>query len=142
MADLKTKKTDQNVDQFVQSVENDMRKADSLKILKILSEIMPEPPKMWGPSIVGFGEYHYKYATGREGDYLRIGFSPRKKALTIYLMDGIEKHEPKLQILGKFKTGKSCLYINKLEEIHIDILKEILLDSLKNMAELYPISTR
>ena len=84
---------------------------------------------MWGDSIVGFGTYHYKYASGREADWLQIGFSPRKQALTLYIMDGFEKYGELLNKLGKYKTGKSCLYINKLEDVHIPVLKEIMIES-------------
>lgn len=131
MTDLKTKPTDKSVTEFLQKVENPKRKQDSFKILKLMQEVIGEEPVMWGDSIVGFGSYHYKYASGREADWLAIGFSPRKQALTVYIMDGFEKYGELLSKLGKYKTGKSCLYINKLEDVNIPILKELMSESLK-----------
>ena len=93
---------------------------------------------MWGDSIIGFGKYHYKYASGREGDWMRIGFSPRKQNLTLYIMDGFEKYSELLESLGKYKTGKSCLYIKKMQDIDINILKELVKESLIHMEKLYP----
>jgi hypothetical protein len=131
MTDLKTKPTDKSITDFLQKVENPKRKEDSFKILKLMQEVTGEEPVMWGDSIVGLGSYHYKYASGREADWLAIGFSPRKQALTVYIMDGFEKYGELLSKLGKYKTGKSCLYINKLEDVNIPILKELMSESLK-----------
>ena len=135
MTDLKTKPTDKSVTEFLKNVENTKRKEDSFKILKIMQEVSQEEPVMWGDSIVGFGSYHYKYASGREVDWLQIGFSPRKQSLTIYIMDGFEKYGGLLSKLGKYKTGKSCLYINKLEDISFPVLKELMSESLKYVKE-------
>ena len=131
MTELKTKPTDKSVTEFLKNVENPKRKEDSFKILKLMREVTQEEPIIWGDSIVGFGSYHYKYTSGREADWLAIGFSPRKQSLTIYIMDGFEKYGELLSKLGKHKTGKSCLYINKLEDVSIPVLKELMSESLK-----------
>lgn len=131
MTELKTKPNDKNVIEFLNNVENPRRRDDSFKILKLMQEITQEGPIMWGDSIVGFGSYHYKYASGREAEWLAIGFSPRKQYLTIYIMDGFEKYDGLLEKLGKHKTGKSCLYLNKLEDVNIPVLTELITESLK-----------
>ena len=139
MTELKTKPNHQNVDEFLKKVENPNKQDDCYEILKLMEEITQEEPIMWGDSIVGFGRYHYKYTSGREGDWLLTGFSPRKQNLTLYIMSGFEKYEALLKKLGKFKTGKSCLYINKLKEIDIAILKELITESVNYMKEQYPL---
>ena len=126
MAELKTKKNDASVVDFLNSVENERRREDSFAVLKLMEEVTGEEPVMWGTSIVGFGSYHYKYASGREGDWMAIGFSPRKQSLTLYMMSGFSKYEEILIRLGKYKTGKSCLYINRIEDIDIDVLTELI----------------
>ena len=134
----KTQKTEKNVEAFLQKIENPQRKADSLEILTMMAEITQLDPKLWGESIIGSGDYHYKYKSGREGEYFRIGFSPRKQNLTLYLMDGMvnnDAHVDDLQKLGKHKTGKSCLYINKLDQIDRNVLREIITKSFKNFNE-------
>ena len=135
MTELKTRPNDKNVIEFLNNVENTRRREDSFEILKLMKEVTPEEPVMWGDSIVGFGTYHYKYASGREADWLQIGFSPRKQSLTVYIMDGFEKYQELLEKLGKHKTGKSCLYINKLDDINIPILKELMVESVKYIKE-------
>ena len=130
MSDLKTKPTDRNVVEFLNKVENPTKREDSFKILDLMREVTQEEPIMWGDSIIGFGEYHYKYKSGREGDWFMVGFSPRKQSLTIYIMSGFDNYEEKLRKLGKYRTGKSCLYIKKLEDVNISILKEIIADSI------------
>ena len=131
MAQNKTRPTDQSIDDFLNKVENTSRKKDSFKMLKIIKEITKLDPVMWGTSIVGFGSYHYKYTSGREGDMPLVGFSPRKQNLTLYIMDGFEKKDELLSKLGKHKLGKSCLYINKLQDVDITVLKEIINKSLE-----------
>lgn len=131
MTELKTRPTDKSVKEFLNKVENTKRRDDCFKILKLMQDITQEKPIMWGDSIVGFGSYHYKYASGREADWLAIGFSPRKQYLTIYIMDGFEKYDDLLKKLGKHKLGKSCLYINKLEDVSIPVLKELMSESVK-----------
>lgn len=137
MYELKTKVNDASVLDFLNGVENKKRKEDSLVILDVMSELTGEEPKMWGKSIVGFGSYHYQGKV-QEGEWMRIGFSPRKASLTLYLMNGYEESEVLLGKLGKHKLGKSCLYINKLEDVKMDVLKELILESLSWMGEHYP----
>lgn len=131
MAELKTKQNDLSVQDFLNSVEDERRRADCYKILEIMQEATQAAPRMWGSSIVGFGDYHYKYASGREGNWFIIGFSPRKNDLTLYLMGGLTRQQDLLQQLGKYKTGKSCLYIKKLENVNIEILKQMVANSVE-----------
>jgi hypothetical protein len=138
MTELKTKPTDKSVDDFLKKVENARKRNDSYEILKIMKEVTQEEPIMWGDSIIGFGTYHYKYASGREADWLLTGFSPRKQNLTVYIMSGFEKYDSLLKKLGKYKTGKSCLYINKLQDVDKDILKELVKESVSYMKKTYP----
>ena len=130
LTENKTKPTDVKVEDFLSAVEHPTRKKDGFELLKIMKDITKEKPVMWGPSIIGFGSYHYKYATGREGDMPRTGFSPRKANLTVYIMPGFEEFDDLLGKLGKHKIGKSCLYINKLTDVDIDVLKQIIQRSL------------
>ena len=138
MTALKTTQNEDSVDEFLKSIEDPEKQKTSLQILDIIKEISGKEPKMWGDSIIGFGKYHYKYATGREGDWMRIAFSPRKQNFSIYIMDGFDNHSDLMEKLGKYKTGKSCLYIKKLQDIDIKILKELMKKSLLNMEKLYP----
>ena len=132
MAEAKTKPTNQSVEEFLNEISDEERRADCLQLAKIMEEITGEKPKMWGPSIVGFGSYHYKYDSGREGDWPVTGFSPRKKELTLYIMMGFEKHRELMEKLGKHSHAKSCLYIKRLSDIHIPTLKKLLKTSLKD----------
>ncbi len=129
MAELKTKKHDGSVEAFLNSVEHDKRREDSFVILNMMKKMTGAKPKMWGSSIVGFGDYHYKYDSGREGDWFRTGFSPRKQSLTVYIMPGFGRYKELMQQLGKYKTGKACLYINKLEDVDQEILKALIKES-------------
>ena len=138
MSDLKTQPHDGNVEAFLHSVDHGKRREDSFVVLEMMKEITGEEPRMWGPSIVGFGNYHYKYESGREGDFFLAGFSPRKQNLTLYIMSGFSHYEELLQKLGKHKTGKSCLYINKLEDVDLSALKEMIRESVKMMKKKYP----
>ena len=133
MAEAKTKPTNQSVEEFLNEISDEERRADCLQLAKIMEEITGEKPKMWGPSIVGFGSYHYKYASGREGDWPMTGFSPRKKDLTLYLMMGFTKHGELLEKLGKHSTAKSCLYIKRLSDIHVPALKKLIKISIKDL---------
>jgi hypothetical protein len=135
MAEAKTKPTDVSVKDFLSGVSDDDRRADCVEVAKIMEEITGERPKMWGPSIVGFGSYHYKYDSGREGDWPLTGFSPRKKDLTLYLMMGFEKHSELMEKLGKHSVGKSCLYIKRLSDIHVPTLKKLIKISVKDLEE-------
>jgi len=133
MAEMKTKPTNESVEKFLNRVSDEERRADCFAVAKIMEEITGEKPKMWGPSIVGFGSYHYKYASGREGDWPITGFSPRKKDLTLYLMMGYEKYKDLLEKLGKHSGGKSCLYINRLSDVHVPTLKKVIKASVKDL---------
>lgn len=132
-ADIKTKPTAQSVEGFLNKVPNAQRRADSFTVLKMMAEATNEPPKMWGPSIVGFGSYHYKYESGREGDMCLIGFSPRAQALTLYIMPDFGTRDALLKKLGKHTTSKACLYIKKLSDIDLPTLKALIFQSVKAM---------
>lgn len=132
-AELKTKVNDASVADFLSSVADEQKQKDSFEILKIMQQITKEEPKMWGPSIVGFGSYHYKYESGREGDWMQIGFSPRKQNITLYLIPGSERYQELMNKLGKYSTGKSCLYVKRLSDVNVDVLKELITESLKVM---------
>jgi hypothetical protein len=136
MSDLKTKKTKASVAAFLNDIEDDQKRKDSKAVAKIMKEITGESPKMWGTSIVGYGSYHYKYASGQEGDWPVTGFAPRKQALTLYIMSGFKEYTPLLEKLGKHKTGKACLYIKKLEDVDEKILRELIKRSVKAKAQM------
>ena len=138
MSGPKTVKTDASVEDYLNTVENERKRGDSFAILELMKEVTGEEPVMWGPSIVGFGSYHYVYASGREGDWPVTGFAPRKQNLTLYITDGFKEYGTLLAKLGKHKIGKSCLYINKLEDVDIPTLKKLVKQSIKHVAELYP----
>ncbi len=127
----KTKLNDASVKEFLASIEDQQRRSDAFEICDIMAAITKQEPKMWGRAIVGFGSYHYVYKSGTEGDWMQVGFSPRKTALTLYIMSGFSAYEELMQDLGKYKTGKSCLYIKKLTDIDMKILKRLIRESLK-----------
>ena len=133
MSEPKTRPTGASVEKFLKAVEHPQRREDGFELLKMMKEITNEEPTMWGPSIVGFGSYHYKYESGREGDMPLTGFSPRKRSLTVYIMSGFEEYIDLLDKLGKHKIGKSCLYINKLADVDKSVLKKIIKKSLKEI---------
>jgi hypothetical protein len=135
MSDLKTKPTDENVERFLESIPDEKQRQDSFSILGLMHEITKAEPKMWGSSIVGFGSAHYQYASGREGDWFVAGFSPRKQNLTLYLASGFEAYNDLLKKLGRHKTGKSCLYIKRLEDIDLGVLKELIKQSVEHAAK-------
>lgn len=137
MSENKTRPTNASVIEFLNSIENETRREDSFTMLKKMKEITGKPAVMWGDSLVGFGSYHYKYDSGREGDMLLTGFSPRKQNLTLYIMAGFERFEELLQKLGPHKTGKSCLYIKKLSDIDMDILTELITASYNHFNRKY-----
>lgn len=138
MSELKTKRNDGNVTDFINKIQDPNKKADSLEIIKLMQEITGEEPKMWGDSIIGFGTYTYKYSSGRSGEWMRLGFSPRKQNLTLYIMPGFDIGESLLPKLGKYKTGKSCLYIKKLEDVDVPTLKELIQNAANFMDQKYP----
>jgi hypothetical protein len=125
VAEAKTKKTPASVEEFLALVEGADRRADAQAVCALMREVTGAEPAMWGSSIVGFGEYHYIYGTGREGDWPAVGFSPRKAALTLYISEGFDAHEDLLSRLGKHSTGKSCLYIKKLSDVDTGVLSEL-----------------
>lgn len=129
----KTQPTEVSVSDFLASIDDEQKRADSQVVAQLMEAATGEPPKMWGPSIVGYGTYHYVYASGREGDWMLTGFSPRKTALTVYLMAGVERQTELLAKLGKYKTGKSCLYIKRLSDINLDVLREMIGVSVEQM---------
>jgi hypothetical protein len=126
MAELKTKPNDGDVEAFLAALEDAQKRSDSLVLLDLFRTVTGEPPKMWGTAIVGFGDHHYAYASGREGDWFVTGFSPRKQNLTLYCMGGYEPHKELLARLGKHKMGKGCLYINRLKDVDLDVLRELI----------------
>lgn len=126
MSQNKTQKTGASVEEFLESVASPRRREDGFAVLAMMREITGLEPEMWGPSIIGFGDYHYKYESGREGDFFLTGFSPRKQSLTLYIMSGLEGHEDLLEKLGKHRTGAACLYINKLADVDTEILRKLI----------------
>lgn len=134
----KTKENEVSVDDFISAVTDEPQRLDAIKIADMMTRVSGYPPKMWGPSIIGFGSYHYKYDSGREGDMCRIGFSPRKGKTVLYIVDGFAEHGALLEKLGKFKTGKSCLYVKRLSDVDEKVLEEICVRSLAWMAQKYP----
>ena len=136
--ELKTKATPVSVGEFIEGVADESKRADAKKIAAMMERISGCEPKMWGPSIIGFGQYHYKYASGHEGDMARIGFSPRKAQFVLYLADGFTGHAELMARLGKHKTGKSCLYIKRLSDVDEAVLEQLCTESLKWMADKYP----
>lgn len=135
-AEVKTKVNDASVTKFLNSVTDEQKRNDCFEVLKLMKQITKEEPKMWGTSIVGFGSYHYKGKSGREGDWMLTGFSPRKQNLTLYLMGGFDEHAALLDKLGKFKTGAGCLYIKTLDDVDKKVLKELVQASVKRMKQL------
>lgn len=139
MADNKTQITAVDPLEFLEAVGHETRRADGLKLHHMFTDITGWAPKMWGPTIIGYGEYHYKYDSGREGDFLATGFSPRKTNLSIYVMPGYQDLDEELSRLGKHKMGASCLYINKLADVNMDVLREIIRKGLDRLTEIYPV---
>ncbi|MBL8091554.1 MAG: DUF1801 domain-containing protein [Anaerolineales bacterium] len=134
--DLKTKVNDASVEKFLNAVKDEQVRNDCYEILKIMKQVTKEEPKMWGSSIVGFGSYHYKSKSGREGDWMLTGFSPRKQNLTLYLMGGFDVEKDLLKKLGKFTTSVGCLYIKKLDDVDKKVLKDLVTASVKKMKKL------
>ncbi len=133
MAELKTKKNDGDVEAFLNGIEDEGRRADSFTVLQLMREVTGAEPRMWGGSIVGFGEYTYRYESGRTGQWMATGFSPRKQALTLYIMPGFGRYEELMDRLGKYKTGKSCLYVKTLEDVDLATLRELVGESFKRI---------
>jgi len=143
MAKTKTTFTGQDVMDFVnQYVDNEQKKADSFRLIGLMQEWSDCEPKMWGPTIIGFGNYHYKYASGHEGDAPILGISPRKAAFSLYVYSDTEKSKSLLPGLGKFTMGKACIYVKKLSDINIPVLREICMESIKYISEHHECSCR
>jgi Domain of unknown function (DU1801) len=134
----KTQPTTVSVSDFIEAVTDETQRADAQKIATIMERISGHKPKMWGTSIIGFGEYHYKYESGREGDWCRIGFSPRTGQTVLYIVDGFRGHSELMEKLGKHKTGKSCLYIKRLSDVDDAVLEQLCIASLRWMAQEFP----
>ncbi|MFH1699732.1 MAG: DUF1801 domain-containing protein [Candidatus Zixiibacteriota bacterium] len=137
MAENKTQPTKRSVEKFLSGITPDKKREDSLVLLELMKKATGEKPQMWGDSIIGFGTYHYKYASGREGDFLMTGFSPRKQNLTVYIMPGFDRFADLMGKLGKFKISKSCLYIKNLEDVDISVLKKLIKQSMDYMIKIY-----
>lgn len=136
MAKTKTKETEAGVDEFINSFANtDQKKKDSFELVKILQDITGEEPKMWGPTIIGFGRYRYKYKSGHEGEAPALAFSPRKAAFSLYIYSDTEKSKSIVSDLGKFKMAKACIYVNKIADLNIPVLKELCIESIKHINE-------
>lgn len=138
MAELKTQKNDADVIAFLNGIEPQKKRDDSFVILELMEEVTGEKAKMWGASIIGFGSYQYKYANGRDAEWMLVGFSPRKQHLVLYIMPGFEQYDGLLDKIGKHKTGKSCFYIKKIEDIDMDVLRELVKQSVEHMIATNP----
>ena len=138
VAELKTKKNKASVSDFLNRVEDPQRRADCKRVAKMMREATGNRAAMWGDTIVGFGQYTYRYASGRTGEWPIAGFSPRKRDLTLYIMPGFSKYERLMEKLGEHKTGKSCLYIRRLADVDEAVLEELIQESVKHMREMYP----
>ena len=135
MAENKTKPTDASVDDYVASIVDEARRTDCRRLIRMMARVTGEPPRMWGPSIVGFGTYHYRYDSGREGDFFLTGFSSRKAELSLYVMAGFASFPALMAKLGRHRTGKSCLYVRRLADVDLEVLEELVRRSVKEMRE-------
>jgi hypothetical protein len=133
MADLKTKRNDASVDDFLNAIKDEQVRQDCRAIAEIMRKATKAKPQMWGPSIVGFGSYHYKYASGREGDWMLVAFSPRKRNITLYIWPGFEGYDELMAQLGKHSCGKACIYIKRLSDVHLPTLKKLINGSVKHV---------
>ena len=138
MAELKTKPTKQSVKDFIDATRDEQQRKDCRTVSRIMKRVTKSNPKMWGPGIVGFGSYHYKYASGREANWFLAGFAPRKQNLTLYIMSGFQKYNTLLKKLGKHKIGKSCLYVKRLDDVDIDVLTQLIEDSVAHLRKSNP----
>jgi len=138
MSEPKTKKTRASVNKFLSSISSESQRQDCIELVSIMQELTGEKPSMWGEKIVGFGTYHYRYATGREGDWPAAGFSPGKQSISVYIMPGFSKYNTLMEKLGRYKTGKSCLYIKKLEDVRLPVLKRLIKRGYDDIKKMYP----
>ncbi|NNF00508.1 MAG: DUF1801 domain-containing protein [Pyrinomonadaceae bacterium] len=136
-AKLKTTKNNSSVKDFLDSIKDESKRKDCRQIAKMMRKATGKNAKMWGTSIVGYDEYHYKYESGREGDFFRVGFAPRAQSITLYIMDGFGKYDRLMAKLGNHKTGKSCLYIKRLSDVDVDVLEELIAESLRHFEKKY-----
>ena len=137
MKQNKTQRTDNSVSLFLDQIEPEQKRKDSHALVALMSQITAEKPKLWGTSIIGFGDYHYKYKSGREGDWFLTGFSPRKNALTVYLMCDLSHEGLNFDGLGKYKLSKGCLYFKKIEDFDLNVLTQIIEDSIEIIKKMY-----
>jgi hypothetical protein len=137
MAALKTTPNDRSVEAFLDSMDDEKKRQDSYRILELMKQVTGVEAQMWGDSIIGFGSYHYKYSSGHEGDWFLTGFSPRKQAITLYIMAGFDQYEALMSQIGRYKTGKACLYVKKLEDIDTQTLGELVKRSVEHVANTY-----
>ena len=137
MSSNKTQPTKVDPKDFIASVDNETRRGDAEVLLELIEELTGERPVMWGPSLIGYGTYHYKYDSGREGDFFMAGFSPRKQNMVVYVMPGFDRYAELMNKLGKYKTGKSCLYINKLKDVDMEVLKSLIKEGFEYMKNKY-----
>lgn len=138
MAKNKTTETKSSVKDFIDAVEDETKRDDSYRIIEIMKSVTGFDPKMWGPSIIGFGSYHYKYASGHEGDAPLVAFSPRKPQIVLYVASDPEKREKLLKKFGKYKSNKGCVYIKRLADVDEGVLRELVVSTVKHMKKLYP----
>ena len=136
MAELKTKPTGASVEKFLNKVADETRREDCFTVARMMEEITGSKPQMWGESIVGFGSYHYKYASGQEGDWPLAAFAPRKNELTVYIMPGFEQYKDLMGQLGKYRNARSCLYVKRLSDVHLPTLKKLIRESVKTMKKM------
>ena len=137
MAEPKTTPTGASVTKFIAAVEDSARRRDARTLVKMMREVTQAPPRMWGPSIVGFGTYRYRYQSGREGDWMLTGFSPRKRETSIYIMSGFREHGELLERLGPHRTGRSCLYVKRLSDVDLGVLEELVSRSVDSLRGTY-----
>lgn len=140
MSENKTKPTNESVEAFLGGVQDEQRRSDCQRLVEIMQEATGRAPKLWGNGMVGFGSYHYRYASGREGDWFITGFSPRKNDLTLYIMAGFERYEDLMSRLGKHRTGKSCLYVKRLADVDREVLRELISESVRHMTATHEVS--
>lgn len=134
---LKTQQNSASVTAFLDTIDDEQRRKDCLTVVDIMKRATKSEPRMWGSSIVGFGSYHYKYESGREGDWFVAGFSPRKQDLTLYIVPGVERYPALLKKLGKYKTGRSCLYVKRLSDVDVKVLRELVEQSVKDIPKAF-----
>ena len=138
MAKIKTTETAESVTDFINRVQDETKRNDSFQLIELMQKLTGYEPKMWGPSIIGFGNYHYKYASGHEGDMPLAAFSPRSTSLVVYAAEDYENRDHLMQSLGKYKSGKVCIYIKKLADVDVTILQKMIMNSIKATKALYP----